>query len=90
MTPIRGRGPKAKLPRASTFVLRKRLRYPTLLGQPKTSAITLKAVSLKSGSQVFLLGNDKPLVWSQPGNDVKIRLPAAVPGQYAHVFRMEG
>ena len=62
--------------------------YATLLGQPKTSTITLKAVSPKSGSQIFLFGNDQPLVWAQQGNDIKITLPAMLPGKYAYVFRM--
>lgn len=62
--------------------------YATLLGQPKTPTITLRAVSPRSGSQIFLLGNDKPLVWSQQGSDIKINLPATLPGKYAYVFRM--
>jgi alpha-L-fucosidase len=62
--------------------------YATLLGQPKTSTITLKSVAPKDGSQIFLLGNDKPLDWSRQGDDVKISLPATVSGKYAYVLRM--
>ena len=62
--------------------------YATLLGQPKTSTITLKSVAPKDGSQIFLLGNDKPLDWSRQGDDVKITLPATLPGKYAYVLRM--
>jgi alpha-L-fucosidase len=62
--------------------------YAMLLGQPKTSTITLKSVAPKDGSQIFLMGNDKPLDWSRQGDGVKISLPAKLPGQYAYVLRM--
>lgn len=62
--------------------------YATLMGEPKTPAITLKGVSPKTGSQIFLLGNDKPLNWSQQGNNIRIDLPPSLPGKYAYVFRL--
>ena len=46
------------------------------------------AVSPKAGSQIFLLGNDKPLNWAQQGSNIKIDLPPSLPGKYAYVFRM--
>ena len=87
---IRGRGPKERPPKAFMFASPKRTPPCTrrFLGQPKTPTITLRAVSPRSGSQIFLLGNDKPLVWSQQGSDIKISLPATLPGKYAYVFRM--
>jgi alpha-L-fucosidase len=65
--------------------------YATLLGQPKTKTVTLKAFLPKSGSQIYLLGGDaKPLAWSQQGDDIQVNLPATLPGQYAYVLRVMG
>jgi len=64
--------------------------YATLLGQPKTTSITLKSLSPKPGSQMFLLGNTKPVAWSQQGDDVRVDLPSTVPGHYAYVLKLEG
>ena len=62
--------------------------YATLLGQPKTSTVTIKSVTLKPGSKIMLLGEKSPLVWSQQGEDVKVTLPAKLAGNYAYVLRM--
>jgi alpha-L-fucosidase len=64
--------------------------YATLLGQPKTTSITLKSVSPTPGSQIYLLGNPKPVAWSQQGDDVRVDLPSALPGHYAYVLKLEG
>lgn len=64
--------------------------YATLLGQPKTSVITLKTLSPKAGSEIRLLGEAKALKWSQQGDDIKVELPAKLPGQYAYVLRIAG
>ena len=61
--------------------------YATLMDQPKTKIITLKSFSAKPGSQIYLLGNDKPVTWSQQGDDVRIDLPSALPGRYAYVLK---
>jgi len=58
------------------------------LGQPKTSTVTIKSVTLKPGSKIMLLGEKSPLVWSQQGEDVKVTLPAKLAGNYAYVLRM--
>jgi Alpha-L-fucosidase C-terminal domain len=55
--------------------------YATLLGSPKTASVTLKALSPAAGSSIYLLGNDKPLVWSQQGQDIQVTLPSTLPGQ---------
>src|SRR5580704_16281208 len=63
--------------------------YATLLGQPKTSSITIKSLSPKPGSQIYLVGGDgKPLVWSQRGGNIQVNLPATLPGHYAYVLRL--
>jgi alpha-L-fucosidase len=64
--------------------------YAMLLGQPKTPTITLKSLSLKTGSQIYLLGHDKPLVWSQQGDNIRLRWPSAVSGRYAYVLKLIG
>ncbi len=63
---------------------------PRLLGQPKTDSITLKSLAPKAGSQIYLLGEAKPLAWSQQGADTKITLPRTLPGQYAYVLKIAG
>ncbi len=62
--------------------------YAILLGNPKTNSITLKSFSAKPGSQIYLLGNTKPIAWSQLGEDVRVDLPSALPGHYAYVLKL--
>jgi alpha-L-fucosidase len=62
--------------------------YATLMGQPKTNIITLKSFSARPGSQIYLLGNTRPVTWSQQGNDVRVDLPSPLPGHYAYVLRL--
>jgi alpha-L-fucosidase len=64
--------------------------YATLLGQSKTTDITLKSLSLKTGSQIYLLGHADPLLWSQQGDAIKVSLPATLPGRYANVLKVVG
>jgi alpha-L-fucosidase len=64
--------------------------YATMLGKPKTDSITLKSLAPKAGTQIYLLGEAKPLAWSQQGTDTKITLPRTLPGQYAYVLKITG
>src|SRR5260370_27599643 len=64
--------------------------YATLLGQTKTTGITLKSLSLKVASQIYLLGQATPLVSSQQGHDIKLSLPATLPARYANVLKVIG
>jgi alpha-L-fucosidase len=59
------------------------------MGSPKSGAILLRNVRAASGSQVQLLGDEKPLAWTQKGADLEVQLPATLPGKYAYVLRME-
>jgi hypothetical protein len=59
-----------------------------LLGRPKIATITLKSLSLKTGSQIYLLGHDEPLVWSQQGDNITVHWPSAVSGRYAYVLKL--
>jgi alpha-L-fucosidase len=62
--------------------------YALLLGIPKSSAVTLKSVRPKKGSEIYLLGYNRPLAWTQQGEDVQIELPAALAGEYASALRV--
>jgi alpha-L-fucosidase len=64
--------------------------YATLLGRPKAAGITLKSLSPKAGSRVYLLGDTKPLVWSRQGHDIRVNLPSTLPGSYAYVLKIVG
>src|SRR6202158_4182173 len=64
--------------------------YATLLGQPKTSTITLKSLSPKTGSQIYLLGRSEALSWSQQDDGIKVTLPSTLPGRYAYVLKFAG
>lgn len=63
--------------------------YATLLGKPQSSAIVIRSVNAKPGSQIFLLGDSKPLKWSKQGNDLHVQLPAVLPGEYAYVLQLQ-
>lgn len=62
--------------------------YVTLMGEPKTSSITIKNLAPKPGSQVYVLGESKALHWTQYNEDVEIILPGKLPGHYAYVLKM--
>jgi len=63
--------------------------YATLMGSPKGSPILLRAIQPASGSEVHLLGDAKPLTWTQKGTDLEVQIPPTLPGKYAYVLRME-
>jgi alpha-L-fucosidase len=62
--------------------------YATLLGKPKTGEITIKSLSPKPGTRIFMLGNADALAWSQRGSDIRIKLPSTLPGEYAYVLKI--
>jgi len=64
--------------------------YAILLGKAKTGTVTLKSVSPKAGSEIYLLGEAKPLLWSQDGAATIVTLPATLPGNYAYVLKIAG
>ncbi len=61
--------------------------YLTLMGEPKNARVTVKGVAPKSGSEVSMLGDNKPLKWVQRGADIEITLPKQLPGHYAYVLK---
>lgn len=64
--------------------------YATLLGKPQSRVITVKSISPAAGTRIFLLGDREPLTWSQQGGDIRVNLPATLPGQYAYVLKIAG
>jgi alpha-L-fucosidase len=64
--------------------------YALLLGIPKSSSVTLKSVRPKKGSEIYLLGYNRPLAWTQQGEEVQIDLPTAPAGEYALALRFTG
>jgi len=62
--------------------------YVILTGVPKTGRVAVKNLSPKSDSQIYLLGETKPLEWVRQGSDLEIRLPSHLPGRYAYVLKM--
>jgi alpha-L-fucosidase len=64
--------------------------YATLLGKPKAGTVTVKSLSPRAGTQIFLLGSPKPLSWSQQGGDIRINLPTTLPGKHAYVLKIAG
>src|SRR6266498_1028486 len=49
--------------------------YAILLGEPKGRTITIRSIAPKAGSEITLLGEKKPLAWSQEGENIKVTLP---------------
>jgi alpha-L-fucosidase len=60
--------------------------YATILGEPTGTAVTLASLKPPAGAKIHLLGYGEPLPWSQTGEDIKVTLPAQVPGKYAYVL----
>jgi hypothetical protein len=59
------------------------------MGDVKGPAVTLTSLPIKPGARIQLLGSDKPLQWSQMGNDLKVKLPSSLPGKYARVLKID-
>ncbi len=66
--------------------------YAILLAAPHASVqspdLLLHTVTAKPGSQVYLLGDPQPLKWKQEGADLRVQLPATLPGSYAYSLRI--
>ena len=44
----------------------------------------------KAGAQIYMLGESKPLAWSQQGSSISVTLPPGLPGKYAYVLKIAG
>jgi alpha-L-fucosidase len=63
--------------------------YAILLGKPKQSEVTLIGVAAKPGTPLHLLGYEQPLKWTADGGNMRVALPASLPGQYAYVLQFQ-
>jgi alpha-L-fucosidase len=63
--------------------------YAILLGTPKQPEVTLVNVAAKPGTALHLLGYPQPLKWSAEGQNLKVALPASLPGHYAYVLQLQ-
>jgi alpha-L-fucosidase len=62
--------------------------YAIVLGKPRTSTLTLKSLSPKTGAQIYLLGAAKLLAWSEDSSDAVISFTANSAGKLC--VRAEG
>jgi len=53
--------------------------------------LQLHSVRAGTGSEIFLLGHDRPLEWTQSTDGLRIQLPPELEeaGEYAWVFRID-
>ncbi len=63
--------------------------YAILLAKPAGRSVTLVDVAARPGSPIRLLGSNARLRGSAVGKDLKIDLPASLPGNYAFVLELE-
>ena len=62
--------------------------YAILMDKPKTRDVVVESMRLKEGSQVQVLGAGEHLSWTPSGENVRITLPAELPGNYAYALRI--
>jgi alpha-L-fucosidase len=62
--------------------------YAIILGKPRSGSMLLHTVTAKPGSTITLLGFARSLEWKQVNADIRVDLPAILPGNYAYVLRI--
>ncbi|HEX4029465.1 MAG TPA: alpha-L-fucosidase [Terracidiphilus sp.] len=62
--------------------------YATILGNPKAHTVTIEDVPVHPMLEVYMLGDSKPLVWKADGDNLRIKLPDQLPGNYAYVIKL--
>jgi len=63
--------------------------YVTVLGDPKAHTLTIPGMATEK-IKAELLGDAKPLVAKSEGANLRIELPASLPGKYAYVVKLTG
>jgi len=63
--------------------------FVIVLGNPKARTVTVSALAA-AHVKAELLGEAKPLVARSNGADLRIELPARLPGKYAYVIKLAG
>jgi alpha-L-fucosidase len=64
--------------------------YAFLLGEPKGKTATIRAITLKPGATITMLGATGTLPWKQKRDDVDITVPDTLPGKYAYALKISG
>ncbi len=64
--------------------------YATILGTPKARTATIEGVTARSGMEVTMLGDTKPLQTKAEGGNLQVTLPEHLPGHYAYVLKLAG
>jgi alpha-L-fucosidase len=64
--------------------------YAILLGQPKSSSITIQSFSLNRNARITILGQTGPVSWFAQGRDTKIALRNKLTGNYAFALKIVG
>jgi len=64
--------------------------YAFLLGDPKGKTTTIRAIALKPGATITMLGATGTLSWTQKRDDVEITVPDTLPGKYAYALKISG
>jgi len=64
--------------------------YAILLGQPKSSSITIQSFAPNPKATIAILGQSESLSWSLQGANTNIILPAKLPGEYTFALKIVG
>jgi len=70
------------------FTARDNAIYAILLGRPKGNSVTLLDVGAPGHGRATLLGSDAGLATLARGNNLRVNLPAELPGDFAWVIRL--
>lgn len=62
--------------------------FAVILGDVKTSELSIESLQCVPDTTISLLGYDKPLDWRQDGNRVSVSLPEHLPDSPAHAFKI--
>jgi len=61
----------------------------TILGKPKADSLSLE-IGNRSFTSITLLGDRKPLQYTQMGRSLSIKLPEHLVGDYAYCIKLAG
>jgi len=63
--------------------------YAILLDTPATKQIAIRSLRAAADARVHLLGTERPLPWTQQGEDLALSLPEDLPPSPAYALRIE-
>ena len=62
--------------------------YPVLFDKPGIGTVLIRSFRPPEGAAIQMLGASGRLNWSQQGEDLKVTLPAQLPGDYAYTLKI--